>query len=673
MAQAQPKIIPSGALTGILDLRSSPEELVRGSLRMRQNLQTVGEGKLRRGSGWEKLLNKTSGYNNADFHDQMLSVSSAIRQPVTMLFEAESSRKVRFLLAATQSVIAQLNAYSGAWTILGKGFGGQATTDGTAPRFKCARQGDYVVFTNDLDKVQYMVLEQPADTNGKFILPIDDMDVIGLSRARVIWCWHNCIFLANVEMDATRFGNRLVWSNFDDPTSFDPAKLNSITGFKDLYSHETILAGAPVGDVFCIYTTHGIWQMTVVGGEESFAFNRVYNGESNTSNDTRKCVLAYPNTLVNVHDGHAYLAIDGAYYFNPWTMVPDRPEWLHKATADLFDNIDTNACDAHIGIPWGDEVYFSIARKDAPNHLPDYTLRINKTYRAVDVVDAGFSAFCQFSPDQAQTVRDFIIENRICTLAGLTAAGYPYGPEGLPANPISPIADFAPDSFYTTITQTIGDVTTEDWNQANPSAHSLCTLLAGAVLDTICRECRGLPLLVGANSVDWCLKSLGTVFYRERCANPTAAGVTTADGYQSSVGSYLLDPITSIIRFPAVNIADSLSEFSQFEIKYLAVPQANPLPIGLRVGISAQPADSNATGDAIVWFTHRSQPLKLMTGKTMAEHIRDKTVPMERAHWHLWRVGRFIHIELSISGVGGDALFGSVEAELKSAGSTRNF
>lgn len=670
---AEPKPTPVGPLTGILDLRSSPEELPRDALRMRQNLRTVGAGKLRRGQGYEKLLSK-SGYNNSDFHDQLLSISGAsIRQPVTMLFEAISTRKIRSLMIATQGTIAQLNAHTGNYRILGSGFGGTPSASAAAPRFHADRLGDYVVFTNDFDKVQYNVLEQAADDSGKFLHTIPDLDTIGLSRARVLWVWHNVVFLANVEMDGERAAYRMVWSDFDNPLGFDPADPQSITGSKDLYTHEEILAGAPLGNSFLIYTTHGIWEMIAVGGDQSFDFRRIYDGEK----DNLKAVLAYENTLVGIHDAHAYLSRDGAYFVSQYQMVPERPEWLHRGTEEITSKIDAASCSVHVGAIYGDDIYFSIARTGATNQCPDYTLRVNKTYQAADVVDAGFTAFCQFSPQDIETIRDFIVESKICTLAGLASAGYGYGPEGLPRTLPTGTASFAPTRFYTTVTQSVSDgaggtITIEDWNQSSADAASLCALLAGERLDEVCRACNLVPLLVAASSGDWCIKQLTDVFYREDCVNPTAVGTTDSNGYTSAVGSYTLSGLTSLLRFAAVNMPDSLLEMSQLEMKFLAVAQLAPLGISLRIGISAQPADPNV-GDGIVWFQHSSQPLKFQSAKTMAEHLAANTIPAERAHWHFWRVGRFIHLELTIAGVGGDALFGSIEAVIRGAGQTRNF
>jgi len=511
-------------LTGVLDLRSSPDSLPQGAVRMRQNFQTTGEGKLRRGTGFQKFLSPTDiavEYNNEDFHDQLLLFGSRIRQPVTLLYPATSMRQVRSLFLANQSCIARLNEYSGNYKILGTGFGGVPATSASAPRFKAACLGDYLAFTNDFDKPKYHILEQTG-IEGESLYEFDDFDLIGLRRARCVWSFANCLFFANVEMDSQRYGNRILWSNYANPTSFDPAKQASITGYYDLYPHETILAGEVLGNVFLIYTTHGIWEMSVIGGAQSFAFRRVYSAEKNENSG----VLAFPNMLVNLGDVHLFADQDGLNVFSPLYANPDRPEWLHRATTLLFDNIDATNCEVHVGGLNGDEVMFSIAEVDEENECPNVSLRINTSYKTCDVVDHGFTAFCNYSPQRTPTIRDFIIENGICTVEGLTALGHGYVFEGLP-RPMFELPDgfVGPNHIYTDQTVDVDGVLVEDWTQPAASSDSLCALLDGEILDDICKACKSEAKWVAASSQDWCLKQLGGVFYREICQNPEGLGI----------------------------------------------------------------------------------------------------------------------------------------------------
>lgn len=656
--------IPIAPLTGPMDVRSNPDQLQRGSLRFRQNFQATALGKLRRGSGWSKLLTRPD-YNNQDFHDQLLTLSNAdeftaIRQPVTLLFEAESTRKVRSLIAAKQGTVAKLNEHSGNWLILGTGYGGEQTESAAAPRFKAAQVGDYLALTNNFERPMYYRMEDVSVAGEPLLQTFDDFELIGLTRAGVVWAWRNVLFFADVTMDGERLGQRIIWSGYNNPLSFDPAALDSITGFKDLNNNETILAGKPVGNTFLIYTTHGIWEMAITGGDQSFSFARRFNGEDNPG----AAVLKYPNTLVQLPSAHAYLAEDGMYIFSPWYGQPERAEWLHVSTPTILDNIDNDSCQVHIAMFHENEMVISTASTSAVNACPDRTLRVNMTYRCADKVDHGYTAFCNYRSYDVPTVRDFIVENAICTQEEMLAAGYGYGREGLPNPGIAVTAPFTPMSIYTSTPQSIDpDITVEDWNQETADEDSLCALLGTTRMDDFCAKCEGPTLLVAASSQDLCLKGLGDVFYRERCVNPTGTGETIDLGYLSSVGSYLLDGYDSIIRFAPMYTERMLVQLGELEFDYLARMMESF--VSLRVGIASQVADPNTDECRIVWFQHSSQPLKCISNLTVAQHIAKSTIPSQFCSWKIFRKGRFVCAELKIAGTGADADLSGIRADVK--------
>ena len=520
---SHPKGIPVAPLTGIFDARSSPDLLPQGALRWRQNFQTTGEGKLRRGCGWTKALNQTP-YNNQDFHDQLLLFGGTVREPITGLFEFQSARGIRSLWLTTQSRIAKLNETTGNWKIIASGLGGGAGADCSGPRFKAANVGDYVIFTNGHDRPKIHRLEQPP-FDSVLIADIPDLETIGLTKAALAWAWKDVVFLADVEMDGERHGNRIVWGDYKNPNSFDPAKPESITGFKDLNYGERILNGGPTtAGTFLIYTTQGIWEISVVGGAQVFQWREAYPGHKA---DFTGC-LKYQNTLIDIGGDHLYMARDGIYAFNPYRSAPELVLWLHRATPVLYDDIDESACASSIGWFHDGEAFFSVKR-NADTGCPGITLRVETQFKVADVIDHGFTAACNFRPQPIQTIRDFILDKRICDLTGLTASLVaeglppPFENEGLPSPFASPTAEFTPQQFYTENYQIIGDAVTENWNQSSADADSLCALLGDTTLDDLCVNCEAPSVLIAASSQDWCLKQFGE-FYRERCANPTATG-----------------------------------------------------------------------------------------------------------------------------------------------------
>lgn len=653
-------------LTGVLDTRSAPDQMPANGLRFRQNLQTVGQGKLRRGSGWRKFLSKAS-YNNSDFHDQLL-LYSATRQPLTMLFGATSTRQINKFIIGSQTKLALLDEFAGNYRIIGTGYGGTPSTSASAPRFKCDQLGDTIVLTNDFDRPKYYVLEAAADNVGALVHEIPDLALIGLTRAACVWQWRNVMFLADVEMDYTRFSNRILWSQFDQPLQWDPADVQSIAGSKDLHRHERILAGAPSGNGFLIYTTHGIWEMVAVGGDQSFAFRRVYNGEDNEEMGT----LFYPNTLVSRKETHMYLGSDGVYEYNQFSPSPQRVEWIHRSSNLLFDDIDSDACTVHIGASHGDEILFFVAKTSDANDCPSVGLRLNMQYQTADRIDHGFTALAKHHSQPIPTIRDFIVQHGICTIAALRTAGYPYVNEGLP-NPL-PSADaaFTPVSIYTDTPQTIGSVTVEDWTEPESDPDSLCALLAGATFDDFCKSCKGIPVLVGADSVDWCLKEFDPdVFYRERCANPTAVGTSSVDGYTSAVGSYVLDGITSIIRYTPMYAEDSIIKLEEIRLDFME-HEGTDSEIGLRVGISSQLRDPNFDGCGILWHQHTKKRIKCLSTVTAERHNIQNTMPTDFVAWIFLREGRRLYVEMRIDGTGGDAIFSKAVAKV-SASQTENY
>ena len=657
------KEIVLAPLSGVLDLRSPPDLIPAGGVRFRQNYETVAEGKLRRGTGWPKFLSKPD-YNNADFHDQLLGFAGTLPQPVTLIHQAQSSSGSRSLIIGQQNRLLRLSEHGGNWKVLGSGFGGPATASAAAPRFKAARVGDYVGFTNDYDSPRYHILGQVGE-NGETLYEFDDFETIGLTRAKCLWSWRNMLIFANVEMDGQRFAYRIMGSDFNNPTSFDPAKAESITWQKDLMSHEEILAGAPAGNGFIIYTTHGIWEMTVVGGEQVVAFRHSYNGEDNEG----KALLALPNVLVNLTDAHLFGGNDGLYLYNQYYARPERAEWLHRATSFLFDDIDRRLCEVHVSGIRGDTVLISVAETGQANALPNITLRINTAYKVCDTVDFGFTAFGQYNSQDIQSIRDFIIENRICTLAGLVAIdpAYGYMNEGLP-NPLllEGTAAFEPMSIYTGTPLSYGDGNVEDYTQENADEDSLCALLGSEAVDAGCRGCKGETLFVGAASNDFCLKQIGGAFYRETCANPTAVGTSGTYGYTSAAGSYILDGYDSILRFAPTFVPDGGVMAESFSMQYQArVNIAAPLAqIGLRAGVSGQISDPNLEG-CLVWHQHSLKDLKCQTDRTQAEHLAANTQPQTTLAWQFIRKGPVLYFELKIAGVGGDADFSRVQLRAK--------
>lgn len=644
---------PLAPLTGTLDLRSPPDEMPVGGLRWRQNFRSVEENKIRRGHGFNKFLSGSS-YNNDDLHDQLLYLSGDTRKPLTLLFEAESSYGARKLYVANASTVFEHNPNTGNYRIIGSGFGRDETT-ANGIRFEVAQQGDYLVFTNDYDAPMYYRLDSEE------MVEFPDLATIGLTKAAGVFTWKNVVFFFDVEMDSRRMPFRLVWGDYDNPTSFDPFKAESIAGFKDLDSNERILRFEVAGDVGILYTTRGMWQISVIGGEQSFAFNRLYDGAQNEYVG----LLKYPKTLVSLGTTHLYLSDDKIFSFSPYQMLPSAEEWIHRGSKKLFSEMDPTACKSHVGGLDHDEIYFSVARVGDSNQCPSLTLRLNTRYKVADYIDHGFLAFSSSQPDYGKNVRDFMLDNRICTIEELNEDDMGFEKEGLPRSLPGPTAPFEPQTICTATPLVIDDeVTSEDYNVPNCDADSLCALLGDRRIDDECRRCDSARIFIAVSSQDWCIKQMNTVFFREICTNPTAVGTIEENGYMASVGTYSQAGYDSILRFAPAYSKDGDVTAHSFEVKYLAKAETPAQYIRLRVGLSAMPSDPNTDECRIVWHTHSNKELRCLTAKTAEQHLATNTQPYDRAGWNFVRSAHYIHFELKISGVGGDAEFSGVVVDL---------
>jgi hypothetical protein len=547
--------------------------------------------------------------------------------------------------------------------------------------------GDYVFFTNGFDTPLYCQTD-PPEYNA--LQPISDLSLIGLSVARKMWVWRNCLFLADVVMDGSRISYRFLWSDYNNPTSFDPSIQGSITGFQDLEYGDRILGGMPCGNSFIICTTLGFWELYVVSTtstestttgttttttvNETGAVQGQVFGIQKLPGISPKTALFYENTLINVGDGILYMGRDRIYYFNLNMAAPEPLEWLHLADILIYQNIQSMVCEAHIGVYdyTNSEAYFSVLTSNSTNGCPDVTLRINWQYKTVDFIDAGFTAMVDYRPQSVPTVRDWMIDQQICTPMYMAGDGFGWVYEGLP-NPIpEPTAPFQPEVIITHAAMYVDGVTTEQWCAMYPNANefectirtpdgdSLCALMTAEGLTSIfnyCQKCDSNPVLIGASSNDWCLKEFGEYFYRERCTNPTAVGSNSALGYTSATGSYLLDSYSSIIRFAVIFSPDALVTLERVTLNFLANA---PGAITGRIGLSGQLVDPNVPNPCIKWNPISVKQLQCLSKLTPAQMQSKNIVPDKELRWDFLYSAKYVYVELSISGTLTDALFSGI-------------
>jgi len=632
-----------------------------------------------------------AGYNNEDLHDQLLLLlhyfasqspithaqddvvteaedfptvcygdiltrSLALREPVTMIQEFIGTDGLRHLVAGTSSRLYKYSTGTKNWQVIADGWGGAFELGCNIRRWKSAQLIDTAIFSNNYDPPQYWIIGSgPSGCQMQALRSIPDLDDLYVGAVGTLWSWRGLVFLADYELGGQRFENGLIWSDYEQPLSFDPGKVGTKASRQLLDQGERILGAAELGEYLLIYTTKGIWQVTAVGGEEILNFRKIYSEPKSGAS-----CLFYPNTLVSLGDSHIYMGNDAIYLFNLSLSKPERLEWLHSAAVAIFDDINADCCQSHVAgfNPSTKEVFFSWARES--EYLPGYTLVANMQYLVAGFLDHGFSAYGNHTRESRMTLRDFMIQYCICDPADAGS----YIKEGQPRTADSAgVCTITPDALYTDVTRDVevnGEtITMEDWTEASPSANSLCTVLSGLRLDDLCQQCPSNPVFIGASSADYCLKELcADVYYRHTCDNPAAAGEYDDDGawpiYTASVGQYSEDGYKSEIVSGAIDIGfpDLDKLVREFVAEFRPTLDADPPELVLEIGVSAQPHDPlTASGNcAILWSrqTTIKHYLECQSTTTEVGHEAAGTRPDLTAMWPLWYRGKYLYWKLTI-------------------------
>jgi hypothetical protein len=650
MISASAKPVELEPLSGLFDARSPADAVPFGVWRYLQNMEMTARRKLRRAPGWEKLLS-SSIYNNEDFHDQLTGLSAgASRQPITLIHQLTSPAGISKLLIGTSKRLAVLNNDSGNWRIisdlLGNGLGVFCEDQG----WRVAQVGYTVVLTNGLDTPVYYVMDQPPiEPLNQSVDEIDDLDEIGLTMAKVAISFKGIVVFGNVTMDGERFTYRLVWSDADRPLSWVPADGTSAAGFQDLGYGEDILEMMPLGDSLLVYTSSGIWEGFIQGGSNPLVFRKRY--ADHTAGN--RC-LAYRRTLVTTGSDHYYMGRDGIYRYNFYTDRPIREEWMHVGSSIIFDDLSTS-CHTHCAGYNAKEksLYFSWAANSET--CPGRTMVFNTEYESDYVLDHGFTAFANYNPDDYTTLRDFLIEQCICTVDELDTEGSFVKDGGFCVTPDPTVCNPPLQYLYTDVLRTIDDIQVEDWDQSTAHANSLCASLGSVTMDQFCSgeldadECNAEQVFVAASATDFALKQIGTAYSRERVVDTSSCGAWTSDGYTSIMRSGPLDM--------KAQSKDKLLRHLLIDLE--ADAQAEPSDLKLRIGASYQPADPNSDRCSLRWFQQTAKPMTCPSVDGDTHRLRN-TRQNPAIEWPLYMQDRYFVVEFSIEGTGGAVSFSKI-------------
>ncbi len=171
-------------------------------------------------------------------------------------------------------------------------------------------------------------------------------------------------------------------------------------------------------------------------------------------------------------------------------------------------------------------------------------------------------------------------------------------------------------------------------------------------------------------SAPFALSSSATVTAKAFKADYADSAVASASfavslSYTASVGSYVLEGITSLFRTAPLFSEGYGLTCEELKLDCIAAEQATPSLIGLRVGVSAQIADPNTDVCRLVWHQHSLKKLECISQRTAAEHRAKNTQPSDTLGWNFLRSGKILYLELRIDGTGGDAEFSRINTRLK--------
>lgn len=626
-------------VAGLLDTRSTPDQVPPNGYRWVLNHGVTQKRRVCRFPGWTKFLDRAP-YNNQDLHDQLFGHGN---ETITMIYNAKSVAGFSKLFVGTQSRIYSFNSSTGNWRIISDQLGGE--TLGLCPerRWTAALVGDTVLFTNNFDKPVAHRIDESADADDQAVTQINDLNTLNVTKANLVFAWNNLMILANIEQDGRRFGNRIIWSDYRKPSSWIPESGVSLAGRFDLDETEIILGFAPIQNALLVFTNQSIWETRVSGTEGVLSFARRWKAK-----DSSERALAYRNSLVSTGDEIYYWGKDGIYKYDLYSPLPELVEWIHRASATIFDDLDARRCNVHCSGYQGTkhQIWWSWAKRGET--CPSQSFVINTEFPFSSFIDHGFTAFGNVSFDELRSLRQFIFERCICpTPEALNAAGGGFVNEGGvcfgETAPVCP--EPTPKSFYSLTPLVDGDITVEDYT-GEPDADSLFALLEGLTVSDLCDEessadeCDAEEIYVMASTQDNCLKQASDIYYREVCTNKTGCGAYEQRGYRSLLRSGAID-----LGWP-----DDEKIVNRFAMEAHPEEQTVPSQIQVRVGMAANAVDPNVSRQrcVILWDDLEPRELDCLSEDTMAEHLANGTRPDSGLEWGLYQEGRFIYFELEI-------------------------
>lgn len=547
------------------------------------------------------------------------------------------------LLAGTRSRLFSNTGLDGNWRLLLANSGGDIPVAGVPEvRWKHAQMGNIVLFTNGVDQPYWWSFEKPANDNGISAELIDDLVALDISSVQCIGAWRGFVFLGNTISEGIISQNRVYWSDFNDPLSFTPLP-DSLAGYIDLGSDERVLAMAPLGGQFRVYTDKAIYDVNLVGGDEVFNFREVYRGPQ---------VLRFPNSLVNLGDTHIYGGEDTFYAIGELDRTPRLIDWMYRAsgaiyngvsadylggipstTLSAFGPINRSAC--HLLTGGYDEaeriLWFSWAPDD--EIVPTKSLAMQMDIGKACVVDSGFTAFCSHLPSYSVSVRRWLADMGICEPEPIAGEGNPLPQKYLPNDSLTCLRN-----------------PTEDPNLPPSEGNSVCDAVTeNPELEPDCSPCGNGYKFVMASAQDKCLKQYDASYYaREYCTTPEAnrSGLLwEGTDHPTTVVEYGEYGYVSLIQTDSMDMGTPNNKtVSRIVVEYDApdVPDELAAKLHADVGYGSQPRK-------LIWQGSTPRPIDRLSAETEAQMLANNIRPNKQASFQFFRTGAQLAYRLMIA------------------------
>lgn len=591
---------------------------------------------------------------SADYCDTYLWGRPGCKEAITLLHEVNGSFGRR-IIAATLSRIYENNPGTGDWVLLADGLGNGSFIEGQCGcndvRFMADSLGDYTILTNGFnDPLLRQMGGLHEGCNIWAANPINDLKFLDVSAAGGVVAWKGFFFLFDITANGVRNSGRVMWSDFDNPTSWVPTD-TSQAGDATIAVGETILAAAELGNFLYFYTDRSIWRVTLVGGDVLFSFDQIYSGTSS---------MKFKYSLVNTGAEHLYMGNDKIYVFTQFDQRPIEVEWVLKASAAIYRGmgeedatflpVNKDRCNQAVG-GWNEEfkeAWFSWPTGD--NACPNMTLVLNMQYGAADLVDYGFTSFMSVRPDEKPTFAEWLEEIEACKFEQLFDVMIKEG------HPCPTVVNFDDPPLYLVNP-------TEDVNlPVHPD--SLCAALTGRTEDDFCRDCSVAVKFLMASASDFAIKEYrDDVFYREEFSDTYGSYCATAceGGYYFCIG------YDSVLQSGADDYrSDAEKIVRRFAVECEPVPQTVPNNLHCSIGFASQ-----AVCDTFIKL--EDQPMKCLDRRTPRQREDQIIREDQRLLFPTFYRGKFISWKLKIDGTGGGACFGQfcVTVRLAEASFTR--